>query len=100
MIPVRTAPSKDLIDLDDDESATLPVSALPSRRAVGVSTAARPSQTGLLRVGPSVKGILVDGTPHRVDRGVVSLPCGMHTIKAPSQPVRTLLVACAATTTL
>ena len=100
MIPVRTAPNKDLIDLDDDESTALPVSALPSHRAVAVSTAARPSPTGVLRVGPSVKGILVDGAPHRVDRGVVSLPCGTHTIKAPSQPARTLVVACAATTTL
>ena len=100
MIPVRTAPIKDLIDLDDEASTTLPVSALPSHRAMTVSTAARPSQTGLLRVGPSVKGILVDGAPHRVDRGVASLPCGTHTIKAPSQPARTLVVACAATTTL
>jgi hypothetical protein len=100
LIPVRTAPNKDLIDLDDDTSTTLPVSALPSHRAVSMPTAARPSQTGLLRVAPSVKGILVDGAPHRVDRGVVSLPCGTHTIKAPSLPARTLVVACAATTTL
>lgn len=100
MIPVRTAPDKDLIDLDDDASTTLPVAALPSHHAVTTPTTARPSQTGLVRVAPSVKGILVDGAPHRVDRGVVSLPCGTHTIKAPSQPARTLMVACAATTML
>jgi hypothetical protein len=97
LIPVRTAPNKDLIDLDDDASTTLPVSALPTHHAPATP---RPSQIGLLRVAPSVKGILVDGAPHRIDRGVVSLACGTHTIKAPSQPARTLVVACAATTTL
>lgn len=100
MIPVRTAPDKDLIDLDDDASTTLLVSALPAHHAVTMPATNRPSQTGLLRVASSVKGILVDGAPHRVDRGVVSLPCGTHTIKAPAQPARTVVIACAATTTL
>ena len=102
MIPVRTAPVKDLIALDDDEAATIPVSALPAlRRATSATSAApRASHGGLLRVAPSVKGILVDGAPHRVERGVIAIACGTHTIKAPSQPARSVTVACAGMTTL
>lgn len=99
MIPVRTAPAKDLIALDEDEAATIPVSALPALHRV-TSAPSRASHGGLLRVAPSVKGILVDGAPHRVERGVVSIPCGTHTIKAPSQPARSVTVACAGMTTL
>lgn len=102
MIPVRTAPVKDLIALDDDEAATIPVSALPALHRAGSATSAprRASHGGLLRVAPSVRGILVDGAPHRVERGVIAIACGTHTIKAPSQPARSVTVACAGMTTL
>ncbi len=98
MIPARTAPAKDLIDVDPDPSAAIPVSALPSHRLA--VPAGRASRLGLLRVSPQVKGILVDGAPHRVERGIVALACGTHTIKAPAEPARAVMVACAATTTL
>ena len=98
LIPVLTAPAKDLIVLDEDASSTIPVSALPTPRAAVTTT--RASHVGLLRLPPSVKGILVDGAPRRVERGIVSLPCGTHTIKAPSQPARPVTIACAATTML
>jgi hypothetical protein len=105
MIPTLTAPTKDLIALDDDDAATIPVAALPGSAQpalphVTARAAAHASRGGLLRVPASVKGVLVDGAPHRVERGLVSLPCGTHTIKAPSRPARTLTVACAGTTTL
>lgn len=99
MIPARTAPAKDLIDVAPDPSAAVPVSALPSSHRPPVP-AGRASRLGLLRVSPQVKGILVDGAPHRVERGIVALACGTHTIKAPSEPARAVMVACAATTTL
>jgi hypothetical protein len=99
MIPVRTAPAKDVIVLDEEDAATVPISALPALHPVTAPTS-HASRAGLLRVPSSVKGILVDGAPHRVVLGVVSLPCGTHTIKAPSQPARAVTVTCAGTTTL
>lgn len=108
MFPTLTAPDKDLIALDEEEAATIPVaslpgSPLPSLPAVhhaAAPLASRTSRGGLLRVPAWVKGVLVDGTPHRADRGFVSLSCGPHTIKAPSRPARSLTIACAGTTTL
>jgi hypothetical protein len=99
MIPARTAPAKDLIVLDEEDGSTIPVSALPAIHPVA-SAMPHASRGGVLRVPPSVKGILVDGAPHRVEHGVVSLPCGTHTIKAPSQPARAVTIACGGTTAL
>jgi hypothetical protein len=97
-IPALTAPAKDLILLDADEGSTIAVSALPGGHRA-VTTTPRAPQRGLLRVPQSVKGVLVDGAPHRVENGILSVPCGTHTIKAPSQPARSLVIACAGTTT-
>lgn len=94
MFPVLTAPAKDLIVIDEDEASTIPVSALPSHRAT-TSTPRSAHSGGLLRFAPSIKGILIDGAPHRIERGTVSLPCGTHTIKVPPQPARTITIACA-----
>jgi hypothetical protein len=98
MVPVLTAPEKDLIVLDEDDATTIPVSALPSRRVATGTPRSMPR--GVLRFAPAIKGILIDGAPHRIERGIVVLPCGTHTIKVPSQPTRTLTIACASTPAL
>jgi hypothetical protein len=102
IIPVATAASKDELDLDEPSTATIAAPLRSFARAsvtTATATMSRPL-VGTLRLSPSVRGLLVDGAPHRVDHGVVSLPCGTHRIKTPSRPARTVMVACGGTTVL
>ena len=71
MIPVLTAPAKDLIDLDDDASSTVPVSALPAHRATSTATR-RPrrrrrlvSDDAELAGRPPPRSFFGEGSPRR-----------------------------------
>ncbi|HSO36345.1 MAG TPA: hypothetical protein VLT33_27650 [Labilithrix sp.] len=96
-VPVSTAPGKALAT-DVEEPSTPRGSARFRRSSIAVTS--QPPQTGVLRLAPSVKGVLVDGTPHRVERGLVTLPCGAHRVKTSSQPARVVVIACPGKTAL
>ncbi|MEO6573043.1 MAG: hypothetical protein ABIP89_04335 [Polyangiaceae bacterium] len=68
----------------------------PTKPAAGIVGA----QTGVLRVPGGVKGVLVDGAPHKVEGGALFLPCGKHSIKAPGHPARSVDIVCGKTVTL
>lgn len=55
--------------------------------------------TGILHVVGSVSGALVDGTPHRVVGGAVTVACGHHRVKLPGRSVRNVNVPCGGSTT-
>jgi hypothetical protein len=88
ILPVASGPSKAIEDIVEE------VHTEPQRptRSLRRASASR----GVLRFAPSVRGVLIDGTPHRVERGVLRVPCGTHRIKTPSQPAREIEIACAA----
>jgi hypothetical protein len=52
------------------------------------------SRTGVIRVGPSVRGMLVDGAPTRVTGGAVVVSCGPHRTKTGIAPSRSVDVPC------
>jgi BRCT domain type II-containing protein len=61
------------------------------------STTASPvgaGNTGTLRVSTALGGILIDGTPHKVNGGSVVVACGRHMVKAPGQSARVVMVPC------
>ncbi len=62
---------------------------------------AQPSgpQTGVLRVPSTVRGMLVDGRPRKVN-GSTILTCGKHAIKTGTAPARTVDVPCGGTVSL
>jgi hypothetical protein len=66
--------------------------------SASVVTTAAPAtlRTGVLRVPPSIHGILVDGKPRRVDGSTV-LSCGRHAIKSGITPARNVDVPCGGT---
>jgi hypothetical protein len=63
------------------------------------ASAASGAKTGVLRVPPSVHGMLVDGRPQRVD-GTAVLPCGPHTVKTGIGPARSVDVPCGGTASM
>jgi hypothetical protein len=73
--------------------ASAPVTASAPVNAPAPATSAR---TGVLRVPPSIHGILVDGKPRRVDGSTV-VTCGRHAIKTGITPSRTVEIPCGGT---
>lgn len=58
------------------------------------------SSSGVLRVSPSVSGVLVDGAPHKVSGGALTVSCGRHMVKAPGHAARLVIVPCGGHTSL
>jgi hypothetical protein len=115
--PPLTAPSKDPTargELEPSEASTpasveAPVPRPAAARGQGrggfsappprTSTPAAPaaassSSTGTIRISPSISGVLVDGAPHKVNGGAVTVACGRHMVKAPGHPARLVIVPC------
>ena len=57
-------------------------------------------QTSVLRLPPSVSGVLIDGTPRRVTGGAIFVTCGKHRIKLPRHPARSIVIPCGRTASL
>ncbi len=74
--------------------------AAPPPRVSGKPAGVAGAQTGVLRVPAGVRGVLVDGAPHKVDGGALFLPCGKHMIKAPGQASRSVDIVCGKTVSL
>ncbi len=87
--PPLTAPAK---DRDDPATPVAPVAVVATHRD-------GPRGTGVLHVVGSVTGALVDGIPHRVLDGAVTLACGHHRVKLPGRSVRNVNVPCGGSTT-
>jgi hypothetical protein len=85
-----------------EEVPSAPSQSTPAVRAVPAPHAAtRPAApqltTGLVRVPPSVRGMLIDGAPTRVERGAIVVACGPHTAKTGFAPSRRIDVPCGGT---
>jgi hypothetical protein len=66
----------------------------PRTSTPAAPTAASSSSTGTIRTSPSISGVLVDGAPHKVNGGAVTVACGRHMVKAPGHPARLVIVPC------
>jgi hypothetical protein len=76
-------------------AATSATSTPPTLTSVAASAPTGP-RTGILRVPPSIHGILVDGRPRRVDGSTV-VSCGRHAIKTGIAPSRVVEIPCGGT---
>ena len=100
----------------DPTPSSIPVSALaiapaptmaPAPARFAARPAARPSapptsntSTGVIRVPAGMSGVLVDGAPHKTSSGAVAVVCGRHTVKAPGQSSRLVIVPCGGSASL
>jgi hypothetical protein len=109
-LPLVTAASKDPAapgEASDEAvvASTTPAQA-PRAPVVHTSPAPHPARSnvvasstgsgnlGTIRVSAPLSGILVDGTPHKVNGGAVVVSCGRHMVKAPGQSARLVIVPC------
>lgn len=72
--------------------AAAPVAAAPA--------AAAPSSTGIVRVDPNLRAVVVDGSYRRAVDGVLTVSCGPHRIKAGMKEQQTVNVPCGGSVSL
>jgi hypothetical protein len=89
----------------DTEAADSTTSSSSSARASDAPAAARPRsapvvRTGVIHVSPLLRGVLVDGRPHRVHGGSVVVQCGRRVIKAPNSSPHAVVVPCGGSTSI
>ena len=74
-----------------------PVAAAPAAAPAPAGPAAT---TGVVRVDPKLRAVVVDGSYRRVDGGQVTVSCGPHRIKAGMNDVQSVNVPCGGATSL
>ena len=77
-------------------ATTTSTSTPPTLTSVAAGAPASGPRTGVLRVPPSIHGLLVDGKPRRVDGSTV-VTCGRHAIKTGIAPSRVVEIPCGGT---
>jgi hypothetical protein len=75
-------------------AARPPSSSSASSGGAGTSSGNGASGTGVLRLPPSVTGVLIDGVPHKAGGGGLVVSCGRHTVKAPGHSSRLVIIPC------
>lgn len=68
--------------------------AAPAVRSTTTTSGNASSTTGVLRLPPSVSGVLIDGVPHKAGGGGLVVSCGRHAVKAPGHPSRLVIIPC------
>jgi hypothetical protein len=58
------------------------------------------SRTGIIRVSPEIRGMLIDGRPQRIANGALFVTCGPHRVKLPNQAAHMMNVPCGRTVAL
>jgi hypothetical protein len=79
-------------------SASTGESAPPATAAAAPAPAQK--RSGVIRVSPLLRGVLVDGAPHAVHGGAVVVTCGRHTVKAPGGSSHAVDVPCGGSTSI
>lgn len=74
-----------------------PVAAAPAAAPAPAGPAAT---TGVIRVDPKLRAVVVDGSYRRVDGGQVTVSCGAHRVKAGMNDVQSVNVPCGGSTSL
>jgi hypothetical protein len=67
---------------------------LPPPAAAPAAPAAAATGTGVVRVDPSLRAVVVDGSYRRANDGVVTVSCGPHRIKAGMKEAQSVNVPC------
>jgi hypothetical protein len=111
--PPDTAPGKEASSTDgapdpegapEASNATASPAPVPTVHAAAARAAAAPARpsgpaharaaTGVVHVPGSAAGVLVDGAPHKVSGGSVTVACGKHLVKVPGHSARSVVVPC------
>lgn len=66
----------------------------PAAAAPAPARAASQSRTGIVRVEPNLRAVVVDGSYRRATNGVLVVSCGVHRIKAGMGETKTVKVPC------